>query len=186
MTDSQKALQWYEEALDAERQGEIQITLMMLKKAARAGIVKAQARLSCLLWFGDERGVDKNRESARYWAVSALKNPKQLTTAQKVFLKEFLLLAFEEAKSEALQRSSEMFEQQILKAEEELKEKAIEDSRRRTTQKPPPPPTPPPTRKVLFQQQQQQQQQQQNGVRPSPRRNPKSPQRKVKPPPPPR
>ena len=97
----------------------------MLRKASRAGHVKAQARLAKLLWFGGI-GVDRKREQANDLAKSALRHPAELTTAQVVYLKHFLVLQHEEARTVALQRSAMELHEAVAQAEVALANEAQE------------------------------------------------------------
>ena len=128
----------------------------MLKKASRAGHVKAQARLAKLLWFGGI-GVDRKREQANDLAKSALRHPAELTTAQVVYLKHFLVLQHEEARTVALQRSAMELHEAVAQAEVALANEAqrvVAPPRHQKQQqkllqtkqqRPRPPSTPPPS-----------------------------------------
>jgi hypothetical protein len=116
----EKAKNYYEEALENEKV-DMSLCMAMFRKAADLDHGKAQARLACLLWCGNE-GVRQDRDEAMKWTNLALRDPSRLTPPMITYLKHFEKLHKEEMRQEALEAVHENFMETIDNIEAEYKQ----------------------------------------------------------------
>jgi len=90
----EKAANYYREGLGNEKV-DVQLAVVMFRKAADFDHPRAQAKLACLLWCGAP-GVAKNTEEALRWAQKARRQAHMLTRPMKVYLAHFEAMRCEE------------------------------------------------------------------------------------------